>query len=171
LPAIYKFFCSILCVMILVLFFNGCSVSDGVGNSVTITIEGEPQQEWTDGITASFYESPHGTIPADVTAITTNSVDFPSIIIYFDGQAAASYDITAVLSFVCYIDGGGQIYLAITGLGDCSGTINVTSYGAVGERIEGTFDIMIDKFLGADPSGNLVNATGSFSVRREANTP
>ena len=112
---------------------------------------------------------PDNFMKANSTVIGANIGSSPYIMIIFTGQTTGTYDVATGNATVMYTDTGGQMYAAMIIIG--SGTVTVTSYGAVGETIVGTFDVVADIFAGENPSGTTTNATGSFTVTRGADTP
>ncbi len=95
------------------------------------------------------------------------------MLIWFKGQAPATYDVAAGNAYVGYGDAGGQMYLAWDQVPGTSGSVIVASYGAVGELIVGTFTIVANEWdmVNNQPSLTTKTATGNFSLTRLADTP
>ena len=79
----------------------------------------------------------------------------PSIIIYFKGQTTGTYNVDTGDAYIGYGDENIQSYYAADFVPGTSGSIEVTSYGAVGELVVGTFDVKADiwNMVGNAPSG------------------
>ncbi len=98
-----------------------------------------------------------------ITLVGADASAPPSYIGFsFLGTTAGTYTVAADTLMVMYADDVGTGFTAAFGIAG-SGSVTITSFGAVGERIEGTFFAVVDD--GA--SGTLDITFGTFSVLRE----
>ena len=88
------------------------------------------------------------------------------VIITFLGQETGTYDIAEQESTLTWSVAEDELYGAGRGIG--SGSVVVTAVGAVGEPVQGTFDVTAHVYDGLAPTADTVSLTGSFSVLREA---
>lgn len=107
------------------------------------------------GATLGFYMA-----SSDTTTVSgANGAGYPAISLRFPGNKTGTFTCSVTKTGIDYTPVFGTTYIAGAG-GDC--TITVTSYGAVGESIAGTFS-------GTVKSGaNSVTLTeGGFNVIRQ----
>jgi len=154
------------------LFFWACDTTGGGGtgngNSVSVTAEGTTATDFTN-IAATYMNSASGPVTlVPSIVIAADLGQFPSILIEIKATAAGKYTVAADEVIVSYGDATTQQYVAQKALANTSGSATITSYGVVGEKVVGTFDVMADKYVGPNPSGIAVSVTGSFSVTRVA---
>jgi hypothetical protein len=88
-------------------------------------------------------------------------------VVTFTGSAPRNYDVALDDAQVMYTDSSGAMYASFSVLGD-TGTVTVTAVGAVGEPVEGSFDVIAHEFVDGSPTEVEVNLVGTFSVVREA---
>ena len=145
----------------LVLVLGGCGDDDGGGyippppqGSISFTVDGTPKTYSTSAV---------GQTDGTFTIIGAEASSGPSLIAFIiDGVIAGTYTVTADTLMVAYVDDVGTSFAAINGLVG-SGSVTITSFGAVGGRIEGTFFAVVDD--GASTTLDIIS--GTFSVVRE----
>jgi len=117
---------------------------------------------------ASYYDAAGGPLPGTSMAVMVGTPGgAPSGLITFKGQTPATYTVNATDDVTAsYMDPTGQHSVARNPIG--SGSVVVTASGAVGARVEGTFDIVANVFADGAPTATTVNLTGVFSVIRGA---
>jgi hypothetical protein len=90
--------------------------------------------------------------------------------ISFVGDSTGTYNITDEKAVVFYTNGSDTGYIASSQMGpSVTGTVTITSLGAVGELIEGTYDVTAGLFdiRNEQPLSGTATLSGSFSVVRE----
>ena len=135
----------------------GCGDDGGGGSteSVSFTVDG----------TAKTYSTnaAGGIIGGSVTAIAAEASTGPSLIgLIVDGTTAGTYTVAADTLMVLYTNDAGTDFAALFGVVG-SGEVTITSFGAVGGRIEGTFFAVVDD--GASATLDIIS--GTFDVVRE----
>jgi hypothetical protein len=102
--------------------------------------------------------SPAGGFSASFDAAATETLS-----ITFGLRAAGSDDCSANHDVVfTYVDGKGDTYRS-NGVGGGSCAVTVTAYGAVGEKIEGTFNGAVPRISGTGADHHILNGTFSFT--------
>ncbi len=155
--------------------------ADPYPEHITVSLNGEASVKYNqpDGSQAAYIVTgtwPDGPIPDSTTYVTASNYDEEGgghISITFKGNTARTYNISAVAGGgfegtanfdVFYQASGTEQYGYSSG-----GEVIVTTYGAVGGLIEGTFDVVV--YL-VDNNGPVVTSTatlaGSFRVERSA---
>ncbi len=145
-----------------VLVLGGCGDDDGGGvvpgagtGSISFTVGGTPKTYSTNAA--------GGIAGGTVTGIVADASTGPSQIGFLiNGTTAGTYTVAADTLVVLYTDDVDTAFTAINGLAG-SGSVTITSYGAVGGLIEGTFFAVVDD--GASTTLDIIS--GTFSVVRE----
>ena len=144
----------------------------GPSGSITVSVDGgaDVTMGGLSGYRSlgAYYTSAVGPVPALSTGVFAGSFgSAPMAVITFDGDLTGTFDVGAGQAAMGYTASDGTNYNAFLAIGG-TGNVTVDTYGAVGERIEGTFNVMADMYVGGNPSGNQFPLTGSFSVVRHA---
>lgn len=158
---------------------GGCGDDDdavpGPTGSITVSLDGAADVTVGGpsgyGSIGAYYTSASGPVPPLSTGVLAGSFgSAPVMIVTFDGSSTGIFNVGAGEAAVGYTASVGEQYNAAGGPAGGSGTVTVTTYGVVGERIEGTFNVTAFLWdLVADmPTTTQVNLTGSFSVVRLA---
>ena len=136
----------------------GCDGGGGGGadtESISFTVDGTPKTYATNAA--------GGTLGGTITGIAAEASTGPSLIGFVvDGMLTGTYTVAANTLVVTYTNDAGTEFAAVNGVAG-SGSVTITSFGAVGGRIEGTFFAVVDD--GASTTLDIIS--GTFSVVRE----
>jgi hypothetical protein len=156
---------------------GGGGTSGGAGaaetDSVSITVAGVGTTlytETTSTLSPSGY-SPYLTVSYPTPSIGTYlySLDWGGagwatrFEIHVWGGGPGTYNIISDNSMVYFEPAGGPPYSSLSSIPAASGTITVTEFGAPGEKVKGTFDVI--SLIVGSPS-LTAHVTGRFSVTR-----
>ncbi|MHC4248120.1 MAG: hypothetical protein ACYS9X_03240 [Planctomycetota bacterium] len=146
--------------LVTVLVLGGCGDDDdavvpGVGTgSISFTVDGAPKTYSTNAIAGAS---------GGITTIAATANTGPAAIGFIiDGVSTGIYTVDLNTVMVLYTDDAGTDFSAVNGVAG-SGTLTITSFGAVGGRIEGTFSAIVDD--GGSTTLDIIS--GTFSVVRQ----
>jgi hypothetical protein len=130
------------------------------GGTVTYDVDGSAVDS-SGGCTGAYI------IPTDNTVLVNradSTTGYPSITIDLPGNSAGLFESASPVGVVVtYVDQDEDTFRASDAVAGSSYTIDVTSYGAVGEPIEGTFSVTVAELDGA----GTLTISGSFSIDRQ----
>ncbi len=147
--------------------------STGLDQSITVSLDGGAIVTFDTPRTMQAAYMVTGAAPVSDSTfyVLARESSTSSIFITFKGKAVGAYSVASLQGAsdgsnnfdIIYVKSETETY----GFSK-SGSVTVTAFGAVGELVEGTYDVFVSVFADSQPTADSARVAGSFSVERKA---